>query len=96
MTLNEEVERGRLASEVLENPVYQAAWAQIRGEIVERWEGEKDERSRQWLWDLMQATKRLESVFRESMNAGKLAAAELQRKQTLLERAGNLPRRLLR
>lgn len=96
MSHTDDLERGRLAREVLDNPVYQDAWTQIRGEIVERWQEEKDESRREWLWNLMQSSKRLEAVFREAMNTGKLAEADLRRRETLAERAGNTLRRAFR
>lgn len=93
MTEQEELERGRLAREVLENPVFQDAWKQQRTEIVAKWEAEKDERARDWLWTLLQASKRLEASLRETMNSGQLRAKQIELTQTRFERAGRTLRR---
>jgi len=96
MSLSQDIEHGRLAREVLDNPVYQDAWQQIRTEIVEKWQEERDEKQREWLWSMAQACRRLETVFREAMNTGKLAEADLRRRESLAEKAGSTLRRAFR
>lgn len=93
MTEQEELERGRLAREVLENPVFQDAMSRIQQEIVTKWQGEKDGRSREWLWSMSQASKRLESVLIETMGSGQLRAKQIELQQTRLEKAGRTLRR---
>jgi hypothetical protein len=46
VSTSQELERGRLAAEVLENTVYRDAMDQIRAEIVTKWQAEKDEKLR--------------------------------------------------
>jgi hypothetical protein len=77
-----------LAAEVLENTVYRDAMDQIRAEIVTKWQAEKDEKVRDWLWTLMQASKRLESILSETMNTGLIAQKQLELQRSRAERVG--------
>ena len=95
MTEQEELELGRQAREVLENPAFQGAIARLQQEIQTKWQGERDKDSREWLWALMQASKRLESVLIETMGSGQLRAKQIELQQTRLERAGRTLRRAL-
>jgi hypothetical protein len=88
VSASEEIERGRLAADVLENPVFRDAHQQIRAEIVSRWQVEKDESVREWLWSLMQASKRLESVLIESMQTGQMRQQQIDMQQSRLQKAG--------
>jgi dephospho-CoA kinase len=88
VSASQELERGRLAAEVLENPVYRDALDQIRAEIVTKWQAEKDEKVRDWLWTLMQASKRLDSILTETMNTGLLAQKQLELERSRAERVG--------
>lgn len=94
MSTSQELERGRLAAEVLENPVYRDALDQIRAEIVTKWQAEKDERVRDWLWTLMQASKRLDSILTETMNTGLLAQKQLELERSRAEKVGATLRKL--
>ena len=93
MSTSQELERGRLAAEVLENTVYRDALDQIRAEIVTKWQAERDEKVRDWLWTLMQASKRLESILSETMNTGLLAQKQLELERSRAEKVGATLRR---
>lgn len=88
MSASEELERGRLATEVLENRVYQDAMDQLRAEIVTKWQNEKNEADRNWLWSLMQASKRLEKIMTDTMQTGQLRSKQIELQRTRLEKAG--------
>lgn len=96
MNDREDLERGRLAAEVLENPVFRDAFDRIQQEIVTKWQGEKEERQREWLWSMSQACKRLESVLTEAMNNGLVAQKQLDLHQSRAERFGQKLRNALR
>lgn len=95
MSMTQELERGRMAAEVLENPVFRDALDQINAEIVTKWQVEKDEKVRDWLWTLMQASKRLDSILTETMNTGILANKQLELERSRAERIGATLRRSL-
>lgn len=86
----EELERGRLAQEVLENRVYAESMAQIEREITERWQVESDPKAREWLWSLNQAHKRLQSVLRDTMLTGQMRSKQIDAEQTRLQRLGSM------
>lgn len=88
MTEQEELERARLAREVLENPVFRETFERMEKEILAAWQVEKDEKSREWLWSMNRAAKRVESVLTEAMNSGKFREKQIQLAQTRIERAG--------
>lgn len=85
----EELERGRLAQEVLENRVYAESMTQIEQEITERWQVESDPKAREWLWSLMQAHKRLQAVLKDTMLTGQLRQKQIQAEQSRLQRLGS-------
>lgn len=89
MTPTEELERGQLAADVLENEVFKDAMAQLQQEIVTQWQGEKDQLSRDWLWTMNRAAKRLQQVLTDTMQTGKLRQEQVRRDQTKLERLGS-------
>ena len=88
MSASEEIERGRLAADVLENPVFRQAFEQMRSEVVAKWRGEKDGAARDWLWTLDQATKRLESILIETMQTGQMRQQQIDLQQSRLQKAG--------
>lgn len=95
MTPAEELERGRLATDVLENPVFVDALRQIQSEIVARWQSESDSDKREWLWTLSQASKRLEAALRETMQTGLLRQQQIEQHQTRLQRANAAVRKFI-
>jgi hypothetical protein len=93
MTPTEEIERGRLAADVLENPVFREAFDQMRAEVVKKWRSEKDEKVRDWLWTLDQATNRVESILTKAMQDGQIAQKQLEQQASRLERLGSTLKR---
>ncbi|MEF2156399.1 hypothetical protein V3390_09215 [Luteimonas sp. FXH3W] len=75
-----DIERGQLAEAVLKNEVFQDAFAQINTEVFNEWQREPNEAKRNELWQLMQATKRLQTLLTQAMNNGKV---ELKRQSAL-------------
>lgn len=95
MKASQELERGRLAADVLENAAYQDAMTKIQTEIVTRWQVEKDEAQREWLWSMMQAAKRLESVLKDTMATGQMRSKSLELQRSRAEKIGAALSRVL-
>lgn len=93
MSASQELERGRLAADVLGNEVYKDAMAQIQTEIVARWQVEEDEKQREWLWNMVRASKRLESLLRITMETGQIQSKQIELRRSRAERAGATLRR---
>lgn len=90
MSATQELERGRLAREVMENPVFQDAAAQVEEGITREWQNETDPKRREWLWTLLQAHLRLQAVLKDTMTTGALRVKSIQRRQALAERISSL------
>jgi hypothetical protein len=82
MSAQDELERGQLAADVLNNRVYAESLAQVQAEILARWESEKSQSDREWLWALMQASKRFAKVLEETMQTGQLRAKQIEMEQS--------------
>ena len=90
---SEELERGRLAADVLDNAVYVDAMAQLKDEVLTKWQNEKDGAVRDWLWTMMQACKRLEKVLAETMQTGELRSKQIEMQRSRAEKLGAALRR---
>lgn len=88
MSATEELERGRLATDVLENRVYIESMEQLQQEILGKWENEKSQADREWLWALMQAAKRLDKVLAETMQTGQLRSKQIEMERSRAARLG--------
>lgn len=93
MTPQEELERGQLAADVLGNRVYVETMAQIREEILARWQIEADEAKRDHLWRMIQCHKRMGDVLKEVMTTGKMRQKSIEAEQTRAERIKGVFRR---
>ena len=86
MTLEVEAERGRLAQEVLDNAVYAESYALIEAELIRAWRGATDARDREQLHQLLGMLNKARTVLESTMRSGRVAASELQRKKTAVDR----------
>jgi hypothetical protein len=83
-----EAERGRQAQAVLDNPVYASSYGLIEAEITRKWRESRDKDEREQLHLLLRMLDKARNVLESTMRTGKLAEAELERKQTLMQRIG--------
>lgn len=93
MNPQEELERGQLAADVLSNRVYIETMAQIRDEILARWQVEPDEARRDHLWRMIQCHRRLGDVLKEVMTTGKMRQKSIEADQSRAERIKGVFRR---
>ena len=88
MSPDETLKRAAEAQRILNEPIYQEAWQVTRAKIVSRLEADDlPEVDRKHLNYLLVALKRVQHHLETVMIAGKEAAREIDRKQTMLERA---------
>ena len=85
MSLTDEAERGRMAQAVLDNPVYAEAYGLLEKGITDRWRDSRDAADREELHRQLMALLLLKSQIESVMRSGKVASAELGRKQTKAE-----------
>lgn len=88
MTDQAQAERGRQAQAVLDNPIYAESYGLIETEITRKWRESRDKDEREQLHLLLRMLDKARNVLESTMRAGKLAEAELERKQTLMQRIG--------
>lgn len=90
MTPEQELYHASRAKEVLENEAYILAHDEIRKEIVHQWENApvRDWEGRESLWVMLKQLDKLRLTLEATMQAGKLATAELRhREKSMLQRA---------
>lgn len=93
MSHEAEVQRGKLAQEVLDNPVYVESHAAIEQELIRQWREARDQQDREQLHQLLLMHERAKAAMEAVMRTGKLAEAELQRKLTRAEQIGQVYQR---
>jgi hypothetical protein len=88
-TLEQRLSQGNLAREVLENEVFNSAFDAIEQEIIEQWKSApvRDEEGREKLYLMLKMGQKFKLALQSTMETGKLAQAELQHKQSMLDRA---------
>ena len=81
MKEHDEIERARLAQEVINNPALSAALDAIEAEVIEQWEKcpARDQEGKEALWQLFKTSKKFRSILTGYINTGKLAAENLKR-----------------
>lgn len=86
--LLQEQERGRRASELLENPLLLEAIQQMRQEFQAAWINSpaRDSEGREKLWHLVKLVDKLESYLRETVTTGRMASVQIEERRTLLQR----------
>lgn len=92
MELNERIYRADQARAVLENEAFQRAFSDIKQEITTQWTQSpvRDVEGREKLYSLLRLADKLELTLKASLTDGKLAAEEMTRRQTLLEKGKEL------
>lgn len=88
-TLEQRIYDGEQAKQVLENPAFAQALADIRQELIEQWKQApaRDLTGKEHLWNLHKLTDKLEVTLRASLDSGRLAAEELKHQRSMADRA---------
>jgi len=88
MTLESRLYAGSRAKEILESEVFTGAFDAIEAEVIEQWQNSpaRDADGRERLWSYLMLMRKFKAQLVTTMDTGKLAALDLQHKQTLLQR----------
>jgi len=88
MTLEEQTHVGSRAREVLDNEVFQQAFADIEQELIERWKSSpaRDQEGREKLWIYLHLHQQVKDNLVKVMEGGKLAEMNLEHQRTLKQR----------
>lgn len=95
MSADNEIDRGRLAKEVLENAVYIDAYEKIEQGIIQAWRDARDKDEREHLHQLMRCLQKVRDTIRSVMQAGELKAHSLEQQRSWAEKASRTVRRSL-
>lgn len=87
MTMEYDAERGRLADEVLKNPVYAESYEQVDKEIHRAWAAARSKDDREQLHQMLLMLTKVKGALESTMRNGRVAADEIQRK-SLRQRIG--------
>lgn len=93
MTRQEDIDRARLAKEVIENPIYQEAFTQVENGIIQSWREARDKEDREHLHRMLLCLNKTKAVMMAVMSSGKLTEDQIRREQSALQRIGSAFRR---
>lgn len=85
MTPEQEVNRGILAQQVAENPVYQESITVVRAKLMEDWAGTKwyQVRKREAIWRMYRAIDGIEGQINRVMQTGQLGRKTIDHREKL-------------
>jgi hypothetical protein len=89
MSLQDEMRRGQLAQDVLNNEVYAEAYALIEQEITRAWRESKDKDEREELHRALRSLVKVKTLMEGTMQSGQIAADKLRIEQSRLQRIGS-------
>ena len=85
-----EVQRGKLAQEVLDNPIFIEAHEAIEQETIRLWREARNPEDREQLHQLLLMHAKAKAAMESVMRSGQVAEAELIRKQSRAEQIGDV------
>lgn len=85
MSLEADVQRGKLAQEVLNNEVYIQAHAAIEAETIRLWREARNTDDREQLHQMLLMHAKAKTALEAVMRSGEIASVELGRKVTKAE-----------
>lgn len=92
MTPEEALRRANQARQVLENPITKETLDFMEREVMDAWTATpiRDVEAREALWRMAVTTRKFRELLRGTMESGKLALDEINRRKSALERAAKL------
>lgn len=91
MNVDEELQRGDMASAVLENPIYAESWELVRNGIIAAWENApiRDKEGQNELKLMLKVLGDVRKAVEQTMNTGKMARIQIEQ-----ESAGEMVMRM--
>lgn len=89
---HKDAQRGREASQLLENALIQEAFSTIRENVLAKWEASKsaDKEGREDAWKMIHAMNEFKRYFVNLVQTGKIAEHEISLTQKLQSKVSNL------
>lgn len=89
MSLENDVQRGELARQVIENTVYAEAYTLLETEITRAWRESRDRDEREELHRALRSLAKVQKVMESTMKSGKVAANKLTQDRSRVQRIGD-------
>ena len=88
MTIEQKIQNGSLARDVLENPIYVKAVADIKQELIYTWQSTpaRDVEGRERLYMMLKMLEKVSQALTNTMETGTLALEDLKYQQSLLDK----------
>ncbi len=83
-----DAERGKLAEEVLANPIYAEAYETIENEVIRQWREARNPQDREQLHQFLLMLGRVQDAMKAVVRSGEVARAEIGRKLSRAEQIG--------
>jgi hypothetical protein len=83
-----QAERGQLAQQVLDNPVYAESHGLIEAELTRKWRESRDKDEREHIHQLLRMLDKAKNVLESTMRTGQLAADKIKQRKSIAERIG--------
>lgn len=93
MSLQNEVQRGDMARQVLENEVYAEAYTLLESEITRAWRESRDKDEREELHRALRSLAKVKTVLESTMKSGQVAADKLLQERSRVQRIGDYLKR---
>ena len=92
LTPEEALRRANQAKAILDQPIVTETLDLMESEIMEAWMAcpVRDVEGRETLWRIAVSTRKFRDILRGTMEAGKLAKDQIERKQTAMQRVANI------
>jgi hypothetical protein len=88
MSAEQDVQRGKDALAVLQNPAYIDAYTTLDAALVKAWRDSRDPQDREDLHRMLGLLSRLQGVMEGAVRNGQISEKEILRKRNLAERMG--------
>lgn len=88
MSAEQDVQRGKDALAVLQNPAYIEAYTTLDAALVKAWRDSRDPQDREDLHRMLGLLSRLQAVMDSAVRNGQITEKEILRKRNFAERMG--------
>lgn len=78
-TLHKTAAKGRRAQSLIDSEALQAAFTDLKGELIETWEASKDQNERERIWHCVGLLAQVEHTLIKTANRGKVAKLDLDK-----------------
>lgn len=91
-TIEERIYDANRAKEVLENTAFIGAFDAIEHEVIEQWTNSpaRDSAGREKCWEYLMLLRKVKTHLTQTLETGKLAQIEVEHRQSLAQRLGNV------